>query len=240
MKKLKLALVLLSTLIAGCVNAETPTEATIRKMVEPKLNGGAKIESIKETPYSGMYELKVGGEILYTDKTGTYLFLGSVINLQTSQNLTAERTEEVNKIKFSDLPLEAAVKLVKGNGKRVIAIFEDPNCGYCKRFRQNTLKDLDNVTVYTFMYNILAEDSFAKSKNIWCAPDRNKAWDEWMVSGKMAPVAPANCITPNDQIAALGHKLHINGTPAIFFADGSRIPGAADVKMMEAKFSTLK
>jgi thiol:disulfide interchange protein DsbC len=239
-KKSKFALLALSALMASCVNAEDAVEANIKKLMEPRLGEGVKVDSVKKTPYGGLYEIKAGGEILYTDKTATYLFVGAIYNAATSHNFTKERIDEINKIKFSDLPLEAAVKLVKGDGKRVIAIFEDPNCGYCKRFRQTTLKDIDNVTVYTFMYNILSEDSFVKSKNIWCAADRNKAWDDWMISNKSAPTAPENCTTPNEQISALGRKLRITGTPAIFFADGSRIPGAIDLKGLEAKFSTLK
>jgi thiol:disulfide interchange protein DsbC len=129
---------------------------------------------------------------------------------------------------------------VKGNGKRVIAVFEDPNCGYCKRFRQQALKETDNITIYTFMYNILAEDSFTKSKNVWCAPDRSKAWDDWMVSGKAAPAAPAGCTTPNEKVLALGQKLRINGTPNIFFADGSRVPGAIDARTLESKLASIK
>ena len=157
------------------------------------------------------------------------------------QDLTKERIDEINKVKFSDLPFESALKQVKGDGKRVIAVFEDPNCGYCKRLRQTTLKEIDNVTIYTFMYNILSEDSFAKSKNIWCAPDKIKAWDDWMIAGKAAPAAPASCTaTPNDKVLALGQKLRITGTPAIFFTDGSRIPGAVDTKTLEAKLSSIK
>ena len=184
--------------------------------------------------------MRVGSEIVYTDKTGTFLFLGNIIDTRTNRNVTADRIDDINKIKWSDLPLENAVKLVKGDGKRMIAIFEDPNCGFCKQFRKTSLKDLDNVTVYTFMYNILAEDSSVKSKNIWCAPDRNKAWDDWMVDGKAAPTAPANCATPNDKVLALGQKLHVNGTPAIFFADGTRLAGMVDTKALETKFSTIK
>lgn len=240
MGKSKIAVLLLTGLIASCVGAETPVEATIKKALEPRLGEGVKIESIKETPYAGLYEIRAAGDILYTDKKGEFLIIGHVYNVKTSQDLTKDRIEEINKVKFSDLPFESAVKLVKGDGKRVIAVFEDPNCGYCKRFRQTTLKEMDNVTVYTFMYNILSDDSFVKSKNIWCAPDRNKAWDEWMTSGKAAPVAAAGCATPNDKIVALGRKLHITGTPSIFFADGSRIPGAVDTKTLEDKLSSIK
>ena len=184
--------------------------------------------------------MRVAGDILYTDKKGEYLVIGQVYDVKSSRNLTRERIDDVNKIKFSDLPLEMALKQVKGNGKRVIAVFEDPNCGYCKRLRQTTLKEIDNVTIYTFMYNILSEDSFVKSKNIWCAPDRNKAWDDWMIAGKVPPTAPVACETPNDKVVALGQKMRITGTPAIFFADGSRIPGAIDLKALEGKFDSLE
>ena len=239
MLKMKIAVLLATGLLASCVDAQTNVESTIKKALEPRLSG-AKIESVKETPYSGLYEVRVAGDILYTDKKGEYLVIGQVYDVKSSRNLTRERIDEVNKIKFSDLPLEMALKQVKGNGKRVIAVFEDPNCGYCKRLRQTTLKEIDNVTIYTFMYNILSDDSFTKSKNIWCAPDRAKAWDDWMLNGKAAPAAPAACATPNDKIFALGRKLRIEGTPAIFFADGTRIPGAIDLKGLEAKFATVK
>ena len=239
MHKTKLAVLLATGLMASCVGAQNSVEATIKKAVEPRL-GGAKIESVKETPYGGLYELRVAGDILYTDKKGEYLFIGHVYDAKSTRDLTRERIDEINKIKFSDLPLESALKQVKGDGKRVIAVFEDPNCGYCKRLRQTTLKTLDNVTIYTFMYNILSEDSFVKSKNIWCSTDRVKAWDDWMLNGKVPATAAANCETPNEKILALGQKLKIQGTPAIFFADGTRIPGAVDQKTLEAKLATLK
>ena len=240
MKFKNIALLLASGLIMSCVGAETPVEANIKKLIEPRLAGGAKVESVKETPYGGLFEVRVGGEILYTDKNAQYLFLGQVINTTTRQNLTKQRIDEINKIKFSDLPLDLAVKVVKGDGKRVIAVFEDPNCGACKQFRKTTLKEVNNVTVYTFMYNILAEDSFVKSKNIWCSPDRSKALDEWMIDGKAAPTAPANCANPNEKVSELGYKLRVNGTPAVFFTDGTRMPGVIDLPSLEAKLASLR
>ncbi|GJI98560.1 thiol:disulfide interchange protein DsbC [Duganella caerulea] len=240
MRKSKTVLLLLSALMASCVSAETPSTDAIKKLVEPRLGANVKVDSIKETPYSGLYEIRIGNDILYTDKTATYLFSGHVFNLTTSTDLTKERLEEINKIKFSDLPLDKAIKTVKGDGKRVIAVFEDPNCGYCKRFRQTTLKETDNITVYTFMYNILADDSFTKSKNIWCAPDRSKAWEDWMVNNKAAPAAAEACASPNQDVLELGHKLGVSGTPAIFFADGTRVPGAIDTKALEEKFAKIK
>ncbi|AWL04817.1 DsbC family protein [Massilia oculi] len=239
MIKMKLAVLLATALLASCVDAQNTVEANIKKALEPHL-GGAKIESVKETPYGGLYEVRVAGDILYTDKKGEFLVIGQVYDVKSSRNLTRERIDDINKIKFSDLPLEMALKQVKGNGKRVIAVFEDPNCGYCKRLRQTTLNEIDNVTIYTFMYNILSQDSFTKSKNIWCAPNRNKAWDDWMINGKVPPAAPAACESPNDKVLALGQKLRITGTPAIFFSDGTRIPGAIDLKSLEAKLDSLE
>ncbi|WP_373990403.1 DsbC family protein [Duganella sp. BuS-21] len=241
MRKSKFALLSLSVLMASCVGAQTPpsTEA-IKKLIEPRLGVNVKVDSIKETPYSGLYEVRIGSDILYTDKTATYLINGHIFNLSTGADLTRERIEEISKIKFSDLPLDKSIKTVKGDGSRVIAVFEDPNCGYCKRLRQTTLKEIDNVTIYTFMYNILSDDSFAKSKNIWCSADRGKAWDDWMIGGKAAPAAAASCESPNDEVLALGRKLGVQGTPAIFFADGSRVPGAIDTKTLEEKFSKVK
>jgi thiol:disulfide interchange protein DsbC len=239
MKLNKLAATLALGLVAGAALAENGPEAAIKKTLEPRLGDGVKIDSIVKTPYSGLYEVRVGGDILYTDAKGDYLFIGRIVDTKTFQDYTKARLDEVNKIKFADLPFESALKMVKGNGKRVIAVFEDPNCGYCKRFRQ-TLAEMDNVTVYTFMYNILSEDSVVKSRNIWCSADRNKAWDEWMLKGKSAEAAPANCNAPHDKIFALGQKLKITGTPTIFFADGTRIPGAVDAKALENKLASIK
>ena len=241
MRKSKFALLSLSFLMASCVGAQTPpTTDQIKKLIEPRLGMNVKVDSVTETPYSGLYEVRIGSDILYTDKTATYVFNGYVFNVTTGANLTRERIDEINKIKFSDLPLDKAIKSVKGDGSRVIAVFEDPNCGYCKRLRQTTLKETDNVTVYTFMYNILSDDSFVKSKNIWCSPDRAKAWDDWMIGGKPAVVAAESCASPNEEVLALGRKLGISGTPAIFFADGSRIPGAIDAKTLEEKLNKTK
>ncbi|HJV72950.1 MAG TPA: DsbC family protein [Noviherbaspirillum sp.] len=226
-------------LASASVLAQTTQEAAIKKAIEPRLGDGVKVDSVVKTPYGGLFEVRIGGDIFYTDAKGDYLFIGRVVDTKTFQDYTKARVDEINKIKFSDLPLDSALKTVKGNGKRVIAVFEDPNCGYCKRFRK-TLNEMDNVTVYTFMYNILSEDSAVKSKNIWCSSDRVKAWDDWMLKGKAADAAPANCTTPNDKILALGQKLRITGTPTIFFADGTRIPGAVDAKALESKLASVK
>ncbi|MDB5838772.1 MAG: dsbC [Herminiimonas sp.] len=239
MKIRKLAIAGLFGLMSFAAVAETAQEASVKKLIQPRIGEGAVVDSVTKTPYSGLFEVRVGGDIFYTDAQAKYLFVGRVLDANTTEDYTRARLDEINKIKFADLPLDSAIKTVKGNGKRVIAVFEDPNCGYCKRFRQ-TLKDVDNVTVYTFLYNILSEDSSVKSKNIWCAPDRAKAFDDWMLNGKSAPAASQACNTPNEKVFELGRKMKITGTPTIFFADGTRIPGAIDAKGLEGKFATLK
>ena len=228
-------LALLSTLAI----AETAQEASVKKLIEPRIGDGAKVDSVIKTPYSGLFEVRIGSDIVYTDEKAQYLFVGRVLDAKTYQDYTKARVDDISKIKFSDLPLASAMKTVKGNGKHVIAVFADPNCGYCKRFEQ-TLQGMDNVTVYTFLYNILSEDSAVKAKNIWCSADRVKAWDDWMLNSKAAAAAPANCTTPNEKVFELGRKLKITGTPTIFFADGTRIPGAIDAKGLEAKFASVK
>ncbi|GAC1547685.1 MAG: DsbC family protein [Collimonas sp.] len=220
--------------------AETLQEAAVKKLIEPRLGDGAKVDEVTKTPYSGLFEVRVGKDIFYTDAAAKYVFVGRIMDAQSSRDFTRERVDELSKVKFSDLPLDLAMKKVKGNGKRVIAVFEDPNCGYCKRFHQTTLPEVDNVTVYTFLYNILAEDSAVKARNVWCSADRNKAWTDMMTDGKAAAAAPVNCQAPNDKVLALGQKLNVTGTPTIIFADGTRAPGWIDAKTMEAKFSTLK
>jgi thiol:disulfide interchange protein DsbC len=238
MNRIKLAAAALLILSTAASQAETAQEAAIKKAIAPRLGDGVTIDSVTKTPYAGLFEVRVSGDIFYTDAQAKYLFVGRVLDAKTTEDYTRARLDDINKIKFSDLPLESALKTVRGNGKRVIAVFEDPNCGYCKRFRQ-TLQGVDNVTIYTFMYNILAEDSAVKSKNIWCTADRNKAWDEWMLNGKAAPAAAESCATPNEKIYELGRRLKITGTPTIFFTDGTRIPGAIDAKGLEGKLASL-
>ena len=239
MKLFKLAVALLLSTSVASVLAQTAQEAAVKKMIEPRIGEGAKVESVKKTPYSGLFEVRVGTDIFYTDEKAKYLFVGRVLDTQTYQDYPKARIDEISKVKFTDFPLESALKTVKGNGKRVVAVFEDPNCGYCKRFRQ-TLEGIDNITVYTFMYNILSEDSNVKSKNVWCSADRNKAWDDWMLNGKAALTASESCATPNEKIFELGKKLKITGTPTIFFTDGTRIPGAIDGNGLEEKLASIK
>jgi len=242
MNFIKSALAILSAtplLFAASAHAETAAEKAVRDRIAPNLGDDAKITSVTQTPYGGLFEVRIGSQILYTDPKAQYLFVGRILDSTTMLDYTKQRQEALNKIKFSDLPLELAMKTVKGNGKRVIAVFEDPNCGYCKKFRQ-TLQEINNVTVYTFAYNILSPDSVKKSRDIWCSANRNQAWDDWMLNNKTAPTAPASCITPHEKIFEFGQKLNITGTPTIFFADGTRVPGAMDAQALEARLASIK
>jgi thiol:disulfide interchange protein DsbC len=239
MPTLRSLVLLVGALCAGASVAQT-TEANIKKLLQNRLGAEAPIETVTKTPYSGLYEVKVGSEIIYTDAEAKYVFIGRVLDTETSKDLTQARLDELNKIKFADLPLGLAAKTVKGNGKRVIAVFEDPNCGYCKRFRK-TLNEMKDITIYTYFYPVLGEDSMKKVKDLWCAPDKSKAWDAWMIDGKLPPAAPASCTTAAiDKVIELGQKHGVRGTPTIFFADGSRIPGAIDAKVLEQKLGQLK
>lgn len=217
-----------------CVVTAQADDAAVKKTAENALQGvfgnQFKVEAIRKTPALGLYELTVGGEIVYMDEKARYLIMGDIIDIKAKQNLTEERKKTMSGIKFSDLPLDLAIKQVKGNGKRVIATFEDPNCGYCKRLAKE-LVGISDVTVYTFLYPILSQDSVDKSQNIWCAADKAKAWNDWMVNGT-APAA-AKCDNPVQKTLAFGQKLNIRGTPTMFFADGSRAPGYMPAAQLE-------
>jgi thiol:disulfide interchange protein DsbC len=217
-------------LAAGGAHAN---EATVKQAIEAWL-GGTKVDGVKKTPYAGLYEVRLGADILYTDEKVQYIFSGAVIDAKTRVNLTQERINKLTAIKFSELPLELAVKTVRGDGKRVMATFEDPNCTYCRKLAKD-LQGMNNITVYTFLMPILSPDSADKAKAVWCAPDRAKAWNELMVNGT-APAA-GNCDAPIDKVLALGQKLGVRGTPTIFLANGERIPGFMPAAQLEQKLA---
>ncbi len=209
-------------------------EASVKKAIESKLE--RTVSSVTKTPYLGLYEVYVDGQIVYTDDKVSAVLLGSLIDGKTMKNVTDERMQKLTAIKFSDLPLTLAVKQVRGDGKRVLATFEDPNCGYCKKMAKEIAK-LDNVTIYTFLYPILSPDSLEKSNQIWCAADRARAWNDWMIEGK-APGGKGDCdTTAVKKSIETGRKLAINGTPTVFFADGERIPGAIPLAKIEQKLA---
>jgi thiol:disulfide interchange protein DsbC len=211
---------LAATLVLACALSANADESTIKQAIESRLPP-LKVLSVKPTPYFGLFEVRVseGGEeaILYTDEKVTYLIDGVVRDARNFKDLT-------NEIKFGDLPLGQAFKLVRGKGSRQLAYFSDPRCGYCRRLDQE-LQKVDDVTVHVFLIPIIAPDSAAVSKAVWCAPDRSKAWLELMLNKVEPPAPKANCETPIDKNLALSKKYRINGTPTLVFTDGQRIPG---------------
>jgi len=192
---------------------------------------GMPVVAVRRTPY-GLFEVQIGMNLVYTDEQVSYVLDGTLVDATTRRDVTRERLEKISAVSFDELPLDLAVKQVKGKGERRVAIFEDPNCGYCKQLR-HTLQDVDNVTIYTFLYPILAPDSADKARDVWCASDRVRAWDDWMLRGKEP--ARKDCDTPIQQVLALGQKLMVQGTPALFFADGSRVSGAIPRETLEAR-----
>jgi thiol:disulfide interchange protein DsbC len=211
-------------------------EAAIRKNLAERLPNLPKIDEISKTPMNGLFEIRVNdSDIFYTDAEGNFLIQGNLIDTKSKRNLTEERTEKLNTVAFDSLPLKDAFTVVRGNGKRKMAVFEDPNCGYCKRFERD-LQKVNDVTVYMFLYPILSADSTEKSRNIWCAKDKAKTWQDVMVRDQ--PVPKASCDTAAiDRTLDFGRKHKITGTPTIFFADGSRVPGAISSQQIE-KFLT--
>lgn len=234
---------LLKTILAGALLslglAAIAQEAAIRKNLAERLPNLPKIDEVSKTPITGIYELRVNGsEIFYTDAEGNYLIQGSLIDTKARRNLTEERVDKLSAVAFDALPLKDAFTIVRGNGKRKMAVFEDPNCGYCKRFERDMQK-VNDVTVYMFLYPILSADSAEKSKNIWCAKDKAKVWQDVMVRDQ--PVASATCdASALGRNIEFGKKYRITGTPTLIFADGSRVPGAIGAQQVEKYLTEAK
>ena len=233
----------LKTLLAGVLAlaclAATAQEATIRKNLAERLTQLKQIDEVSTTSIPGLYEIRVNGaDIFYTDAEGNYLIEGNLIDLRQRRNLTEERIAKLTALNFDDLPLKDAVTIVRGNGKRRLAVFEDPNCGYCKRFERD-LEKVTNVTIHTFLYPVLGPDSGVKSKNIWCAKDKAKSWQDWMLREQLP--ANASCdVSAITRNVELGRKHKITGTPTLVFADGSRVPGAINAQQIEKYLAELK
>jgi len=219
-KKLLIALSLASFFAGNSYADETMVKKALQSTY-PQL----AIGNITKSPFAGIYEVFANGEIFYTDESANFIIVnGNLINASTRQNITDENKRKLLALKWDALPLQNAFTRIKGNGKRKIAIFADPNCWYCKKVERE-LSSLNDVTIYTFVYPIMSENSTKKAKSIWCSKDRAKAWNDMMLSNIM-PSAPTSCDNPVDQILRFGRRKGISGTPTIFLVDGQRIPGA--------------
>ena len=225
----------ITLLAAGCVQAQ---EATIRKNLTERLPSIPKIDEVSKTPMNGLYEVRMGSDIMYSDAEGNFLIQGALIDVKQKRNLTEERMDKLSSVPFDQLPLKHAFTQVRGNGKRKLVVFADPNCGFCKRFEKD-LQKLENVTIQHVLYPILGEDSRVKSRNIWCAKDKAKVWNDWMING-VTPTA-ANCDTAGiDTNVDFGKKNRITGTPTLFFADGTRVVGAVPLAQIESQLAQVK
>ena len=227
----------LSTLLALPAWAD---ESTIRKALAERLPNLPKIDEVSRTPIPGLFEVRLGSELIYSDATGSHIVQGAIIDTRTKTDLTEARINKLTAIDFDSLPMKNAVVIKQGNGSRKLVVFGDPNCGYCKRLERD-LMALKDVTIYNFIYPILGPDSTAKSRDIWCAKDPAKAWRDWMVDGKLASKAAANCDTAAlDANTELGRKYRVQGTPAVVFEDGTRAPGAIPAAQIEARMVAAK
>lgn len=225
---------------SGLAHAKTELPAaqlaTLKQKLSQRMPQLPPIEGARTTSMSGLIELRAGGHIFYTDAGGDHLIDGQLIDVRNQRNLTEARLDEINQVDFASLPLRDAVVWKSGNGKRRMVVFADPNCGYCKRLERDMQK-LKDVTVYTFMIGILGDDSKAKSDQIWCAKDRTQTWLNWMLDGEAPPRALGQCGSPLQRNMALAQKLRVNGTPAIIFEDGTRLPGAASLQTLEQRLA---
>ena len=235
MKSIRL---LAAALACAAAFAATAGEAEIRKNLAARFPQFAQIEEIRKTPIAGLYEVRINGsELIYSDEQGNYLLQGNLIDVKARRNLTEERVEKLSEVAFDKLPVQDAFKIVRGNGKRKLAVFEDPNCGYCKQFERDLTK-VDNVTIHLFLYPVLGPDSVVKARNIWCAKDKAKSWTDWMQRG-VTP-EPAECdtaaLTRNREF---GQKYNITGTPTLIFSDGTRAPGAIPAAQVEKQLAAI-
>lgn len=221
------------SLMAACLaaGAAYANDAAIRKAVQGRFPG-LTIESVTRTPFSGIYEVVVGGRILYTDEKVSFIFIGSLLDTRGTgeRDLTRERSAQLAAQTLRKAT-DQAIKRVRGNGKRVVYTFEDPNCGYCRQLQKEMLKITD-VTIYTFLWPILSPDSVEKSKAVWCTKDRGKAWDDLMSRG-VTPQNDGKCETPLQKNMELAQRFGMRGTPAIYLADGSMIGGFLPAEQLE-------
>jgi thiol:disulfide interchange protein DsbC len=225
-------LILLSALALPIAAFAGEKEDALLKTMKEKYPA-TQVSAVNASPIAGLYEVVMGKNIAYTDNAARFVIFGHVFDMQTQQDLTADRLAQLTKIEWSQLPLANAIKTIKGNGKRQLAVFSDPDCPYCKSLETN-LEKLDNVTIYTFLFPLasLHPQSEAKAVAIWCSKNPSAAWHQWMVKAE-EPKA-SDCTNPIKDNVALGQQLGILGTPTLIAPDGSTKPGAAPAEQIEA------
>jgi thiol:disulfide interchange protein DsbC len=219
---------LVAVAAAGVAALAFADEATIRRVVEEKL-GGARVEGVQPSAVDGLFEVHVlsreGSQIVYTDENAEHILVGTLYDARRNRNLTEERMRRLTAIDFGTLPLEFAVKVQRGNGRRVLAVFSDPYCPACRQFEQ-VLAQVDDITVYYFMYPVIRPELAEHSKAVWCSTDRAKAWIALAARAQpQPPAAKAACETPVERILDLGRALGVNSTPTLFFTTGERVRG---------------
>jgi thiol:disulfide interchange protein DsbC len=230
----------LAVLGLGLTATALADEAAIRKTLADRMPNLPKIDEITKTPMPGLYEVRMGTELLYSDETGNFLVDGTLYDTHGKVDLTKARIDKLTAVDFASLPLKDAIVYKQGNGSRKMAVFADPNCGYCKHLEKDLVK-LKDVTIYTFLIPILGADSVLKSRDIWCAKDSTKVWRDWMLAGNVPARAVAGCDTAAlDRNLEFGRKYKVNGTPALFFEDGTRSPGAWPLDRLEKQLSTAR
>ena len=217
-------------------------EVEIRQAIEAKL-GGAKVDGIQPAPVPGIFEVRFqsrdGPQIVYTDAQGNYIFTGHLIDAKNDRDLTEQRLQKLTAIEFGSLPLDLAVKVQRGNGKRVLAMFSDPHCPYCRKLEQSLLQ-IDDITVYVFMYPVIRPDYADHSRAVWCSKDRAKAWLELAAAERpKLPAAGANCANPVDKVLELGRSMRVRSTPTLYFANGERAEGGMPIALMRAKLDEI-
>ena len=202
-------------------------EAAIRKTLAERLPTLPKIDEVTSTPIPGIYEVRFGTDIVYSDATGEHIFInGALIATKTRTDLTEARLEKLLAIDFDKLPMKDAFVMRQGSGAGKMAVFVDPNCGFCKRFERD-LTSIKDVSIYVFLIPILGQDSVAKSRDVWCAKEPARVWRDWMLEAVVPPKAAGKCDTAAiDRNLAFARSYRINGTPAVVFEDGTRKPGA--------------
>lgn len=226
-------------LAGAALSSALADEAAIRKNLAERMPGLPKIDEVSKTPIAGLYEVRIGTDILYTDEVGNHIIEGSLYDTRTHTDLTKARVDKLTAIDFAQLPLKDAIVLKQGNGSRKMAVFADPNCGYCKRLEKD-LVNVKDVTIYTFVIPILGADSAVKARDIWCAKDNGKVWRTWMTAGTVPPKSmdPKCDTSALDRNLAMSRKFKVNGTPALVFENGTRVPGAIGGDQIEKQLAS--